>query len=213
MMARILFVLGATTLLLPAAAGAEGGEFKRSGFYLGLGGLYTQTGLLEDQLDDVLPLGIELDDSWGLSAQLGYRAFSFLSAELEYDYVSPYDLGAAGFKIASLETHLLTANVKAILPIWRIQPYLLGGIGFVNWDIEDEIGAGIGSNETDLAGRVGGGVDLHLTSRIALNVGADVVFSNTSLETSLPGSKDLDWLGYVSVGAGLQYRFWGLSGE
>ncbi len=213
MTARTLSVLGAAVILIPGLASAEWGEFKRSGLYLGVGGLYTQNSLLENQLEDLSPLGIKIDDSGGVSAQFGYRAFSFLAAELEYDYVTPYDLGAAGTTIASLESHLLTANLKAILPIWRFQPYLLGGVGFINWDIDDKLGAGIGRNDTDLAGRVGGGVDLHLTSRIALNVGADVVFSNTSLDTSLPGSKDLSWLGYISVGAGLQYRFWGISGE
>ena len=213
MISRVLAALGAAVLLLPGVAGAEGGEFKRSGFYVGVGGLFTQNSLLEDQLEDLLPLGLEIHDSAGVSAQLGYRAFSFLAAELDYDYVTPYDLGAAGVTIASLETHMLTANLKAILPIWRIQPYVMGGVGFVNWDVDDKLGVGLDSNDTDLAGRVGGGVDVHLTSRISLNAGADVVFSNTSLDTSIAGSKDLDWLGYVAVSAGLRYRFWGLSGE
>jgi hypothetical protein len=214
MISRILSAFAAAVVLLPGLAGAEGGEFSRSGFYLGLGGIYTQNGLLEDQLGDFLPFGIEIDDSGGLSAQLGYRAFPFLATELEYDYVSPYDLGAAGITIASLESHLFTANLKTILPIWRIQPYLLGGIGFVTWKIDDKLGVGgLDQTDTDLAGRVGGGVDLHLTSRISLNAGANVVFSNTSLSSSIPGSQDIDYLSYISVGAGLRYRFWSLSGE
>ena len=213
MRSRLLLALGAAFFLLPGVASAEWGEFSRSGFYLGLGGLYTQNGLLEDQFSDALPFDIDVDDSWGINARLGYRAFSFLAAELEYDYVSPYDLGAVGTDIASLETHLLTANLKAILPIWRLQPYVLGGVGFVNWDIEDKLGFGLDGSDTELAGRVGGGVDLHLTSRLALNVGADVVFSDASLDTGIPGTDSVDYLAYVTVGAGLQYRFGGFFGD
>lgn len=213
MISKILPTLGAAILLLPGLASAEWGEFDRSGFYLGVGGLYTQNSLLEDKLGDLLPIGIGIDDSWGVNAQLGYRAFSFLAAELEYDYVSPYDLSAAGTTVASIETHLLTANVKGIWPLWRFQPYLLGGIGFVNWNVGDQVGAGLDQSSTELAGRVGGGIDVHLTSRISLNVGADVIFSDSSLDSSLPGSDNVDFLAYVSVGAGLRYRFWGLFGE
>jgi opacity protein-like surface antigen len=210
---RILLVLGASIALLPGLARAEWGEFTHSGLYLGAGGLFTQNGLIEDQISDALPIGISVDDSWGIDAVLGYRAFSFLAAELEYEYVNGYDISASGVKLASLQSNVLTANLKAIMPFWRIQPYLLGGVGFVNTKIDDKLGVGLPSETTDLAGRLGGGIDVHLTSRLVLNTGADVVLANTGLDSSIPGSSDIDFLGYVSVGAGLQYRFWNLWGR
>lgn len=204
----ILLVLGASIALLPGLARAEWGEFTHSGLYLGAGGLFTQNSLMENQISDALPIGVSVDDSWGVDGVLGYRAFSFLAAELEYEYVNGYDIASSGVKLASLRAHLLTANLKAIWPLWRVQPYLLGGVGFVNWKIDDELGVGLPSESTDLAGRVGGGVDIHLTSRLVLNTGADVVLANTDLASDFPGARNIDFLGYVSVGAGLQYRFW-----
>lgn len=213
MSTRILLALGAAVALLPGVAGAESGEFTRSGFYLGVGGLYTQNSIVEDQLRDLLPIGIGVNDSWGINTQLGYRAFSFLAAEVEYEYVGSYDISASGIDFLSLEGHVLTGNLKWIMPFWRVQPYLLGGIGIASWNIDDKLGVGVDDNITDLAGRVGGGIDLHLTSRILLNVGADVVFTNAGLSSSLPGSRSVDYLAYIAVGGGLQYRFWGLTGD
>ena len=132
-----------------------------------LDGPMTQNSLIEDQIGDLIPISIGVDDSWGVNGQLGYRAFSWLAAELEYEYVNGYDISAFGTNLLSLQGHILTGNVKWIVPFWRVQPYLLGGIGFANWNVDDKLGLGVDSSFTDLAGRVGGGIDLHLTSRVS----------------------------------------------
>lgn len=213
MRTRFLFFLGVAVALLPGVARAEFGEFSRSGFYVGAGGLYTQNGLIEDQLADLIPIGIGVDDSWGVSGQLGYRAFSFLAAELEYDYVDGYNISAFGTDLLELRGHLLTGNVKWIMPFWRIQPYLLGGIGFMHWDLGDKLGLGIDEVSTDFAVRTGGGLDFHLTSQISLNVSAEFVWTDTEIASPIPGSNTVDYLAYITVGAGVQYRFWGLTGH
>ena len=205
---RIALALGIALALLPGLARAEFGEFTRSGLYVGVGGMYTLNSLIEDQIADAVPISVSVDDSWGVDALLGYRLFSFLATEVQYEYVHGYDLASSGVTFASLRAHVLTANLKGILPVWRFQPYLRAGAGFVRWELDDELGLGLDSDSTDFAGRVGGGIDFHLTSRLLLNAGADVVFTTTGFESSSPGIGGVDYLSYVSVGAGLQYRFW-----
>jgi hypothetical protein len=104
----------------------------------------------------------------------------------------------------------LTANLKAIAPIWRAHPYILVGAGFIRWEF-DESGPApdiFSSGETDFAGRAGAGIDFYLTRNIVLNAGANVVIANTSADfSSFSGGDDFDYLLYISAGGGLQYRF------
>jgi opacity protein-like surface antigen len=209
---HVIFV--AALALLPGAAAAYDDDFARSGPYIGIGGIYTQNGLIEDEVDDALPSGVDLDvdDSAGVNALFGYRILPWLAAELQYEYVDGFDITAVAGPITQkieVQSHLVTANLKAILPIWRIHPYLLAGAGVIRWEF-DESGPFdvVSSGETDFAGRAGAGIDFYLTRNIVLNAGANVVVANTSVDFSgFPGGDEVDYLFYIAAGGGLQYRF------
>jgi opacity protein-like surface antigen len=194
--------------VLPGAAAADDDDFSRSGAYVGIGGVYTLNSLIEDQVDDAFPgFDIDVDDSAGVSAVLGYRMLPFLSAELQYEYIDGFDISAAGTKLVTVRAHTVTGNLKAIAPIWRVQPYLLAGAGVVRWDFDDKTGLGLVSGgETAFAGRVGAGADLYLTRNIVLNAGVNAVLTDTSID-ALPGGDDIDYLFYITAGGSLQYRF------
>jgi opacity protein-like surface antigen len=190
-MDRIRILLAATTalVLLPGLAAADDDDFSRRGVYLGIGGIYTQNGQIEDEIEDAVPPivdKIEVDDSAGFNALVGYRLFPVLAAELQYEYVDGFDLkatvGPATQKI-EIQSHLVTANLKAILPIWRVQPYLLGGAGVIRWEFDESgpLPNFFSSGETDFAARAGGGIDFYLTRNIVLNAGANVVIADTSV--------------------------------
>lgn len=205
---RTLFSLATALVLLPGIGAAADDDFTRPGPYVGVGGVYTLNNLIEDQVEDAFPgVDVDVDDSAGVNAVVGYRMVSFLAAELQYEYVDGFDISAFGTKAITVRAHTFTGNLKVIAPIWRTQPYLLAGAGVVRWDFDDKLGVGISDGETAFAGRVGTGIDIFLTPNIVVNAGVDAVLTDTSLNTSFPGGEDVDYLFYITAGGGLQYRF------
>ena len=221
-------VIGFVVLLTPLSAFAGADSFARPGSYIGIFGVY-QHNLFKNQLEDLLQdslspesVSLSIDDSGGLGAVVGYRLTSFFAAELQYEWVDEYAVSATGVvsgeivsgEIFSLSGHTLTANAKFILPIWRIQPYVLVGGGFSTWkadrgpradDLESrDLGIDIeGGNQTGFAGRAGLGVDLYITRNLLLNAQGQVVL--TTLKK--PDLADIDGYNYIGFTAGLQYRF------
>ena len=225
---RILFFALASILLItsaPLAASADADSFSRPGGYVGISGVY-QNNIFENRLEDLLqdalspvPVALSIEDSGGLGAVVGYRLASFFAAELQYEWVDEYSVsaGVTGFgsgEIFSLSGHTLTANTKFILPIWRIQPYALLGVGFSSWkadrgplapviealDPEVDIDSG---KQFGLAGRVGVGMDLYITRNFLINAQGQVVL--TTLKK--PDLADIDGYNYLGFTVGLQYRF------
>jgi outer membrane protein W len=107
-----------------------------------------------------------------------------------------------------LTGHVVTLNLKLVLPTWRIQPYLLLGIGGAFYQSEGSVlGTNLFANdEWVLAGRVGGGIDFYLTRHLVLNVAATTVLTADEVSSNF-SAEDVGGLNYVAVQAGLQYRF------
>ncbi len=202
---------------LPAASPAiaeDEPSFSRSGGYLGIGGTYGFN-LIEDQLKEALGAGgipVTLGDSPGVNARAGYRLFSFLALEAHYEWLHrlPLRFEQAGgdlLDVGRFQSHVITANMKVYLPIWRIQPYLLagGGVGIWTFDFNltnPPLTADV--TGTGFAGRLGAGVDLYVARGWALNVEGAAVLSTRQFE--LP-SGTLDALYYFSLSGNLIYRF------
>lgn len=220
----VVLAAGLMILLLPSFAFAA--DFDRPGLYVGLSGVYQHNvfenrieNLLDDELEAVLPpgtsVGLSIEDSGGLSALVGYRLASFFAAELQYEWVDEYDFEAGGTSIYGITSHTLTGNAKLILPTWRIQPYLVIGVGFSSSEVDrSALGTSLNNipgsdidiengKQTDLAARAGLGFDLYVTEHIVINAQGQAVL--TTLEK--PDLGDIDDLNYVGFSAGLQYRF------
>lgn len=199
--AAALFALLAVALAVPATAE----DFDRSGFYVGGGGTWA-TPLFEDEIENAVGTPIDLDDSFGANAQLGYRIFSFLALEAGYEWVDSFDLSVMGVDALELEGHVVTGNLKLLAPTWRIQPYLLAGAGVAFLEARDTLGLGLDADATPFAGRLGGGIDFYVTKHVLLNVGAGVVLTTEKIDDDLT-AQDVDNIHYVTVNAGLQVRF------
>ena len=201
----------ALLLVAPGLVRADEGsnEFARPGSYLG-GGFSYGIDIFENEIEDAFGVPVDVDTSLGAHAVLGYRWLPFLATEIEYEWIDDFDVAVAGTDAFRLGAQTLTANIKVILPIWRVQPFLLAGAGGTRWEINDQLGLGISGNEISWAARAGGGIDFHLTRNIVLNTNASVVLTTLSID-DLPAG-DIDNLFYVSAGAGLQYRFSGFFG-
>jgi opacity protein-like surface antigen len=182
---------------------------------------------------------VNASGSVGVNARVGYRMRPWFAGELQVEYVPPLyteveienkTLGTTGTsaatQVAIVETmpsrHELvtaTANARIFFPTGRVQPYMLGGMGFVysqttgdylshcvkgprclkptNRNPPVDVGSGALENGLDFAFRAGGGVDLYLNEHFVLNWEATAV---------IPTGK-LDKLNYYSFSWGVAYRF------
>jgi opacity protein-like surface antigen len=157
-------------------------------------------------------VNVDVDDSWGAGGRLGYRLGSWFAAEIQYEWIDPFDvdLSAVGLPVgaASLEAQTVTLNGRLIAPSWRTQPYLLIGVGGAFYDFTDHtVGNILGGSDskTGFAGRTGGGLDVYLTNNLLLNAEAIVLLTTEDFNT--PTGGDLDDLYYLSVGVGFRYQF------
>lgn len=229
-----LWTVAAALLLCAGVASAEqtapdDDPYDRPGLYLGLAGVYTQN-IFDEQIEDFLSdelatdIRVDIDDSRGINARLGYRAASWFAAELQYEWVESYDvegsvvLGGSpvGGKLYDIGGHTLTVNTKWIVPFWRIQPYLLVGAGYSVYDVGRGVLAGPvealdndieieGGSQSGFAARGGLGLDLYLSRNVVLTTEATALLTTDDFDT--PDEGAIDNLYYLSVSAGLQYRF------
>jgi opacity protein-like surface antigen len=199
-------LVGIVLLGIALAGSAAAGDFDRFGPYVEAGGSYA-TALWEDPLENEIDVSVDVDDGIGANGRVGLRIFSGLAVEAQYEWISPYDVSIAGVDSFDVETHVLTANAKLLMPWWRLQPYLLAGVGFADAKLEDKLGLGLSEHETQLAARGALGFDLYLTEHIALFAEGGVVVIDQKIDTGLPGTDPIDPVLYTGAQAGLMFRF------
>jgi opacity protein-like surface antigen len=210
-------------LLLPAAAlaGDDGKkDFGHSGFYLGVGGAYAFNffeDMIEDEVEDA-GFKISLKDTWGVNARVGYRVASWFAVEGMYEWMNNFEIEVDDVMDPGLDdllgakvdyrTHTFTVNAKFVIPTWRLQPYLYLGIGGQYYDLNasgsfEDVGLDFSEKGWAFAGRPGAGLDAYITEHILVKVEVAGVLA-TSNPSTIP---DIGDMFYMTVGAGLQYRF------
>lgn len=214
-------LLAVLLLMLPSAAIASQDDdpYDRPGFYIGVSGAYTHN-FFDDQIDDAFEdqvgnVDVDIDDSFGINARIGYRAASFIAFELQYEWIDNFETtvtisgplgGDATFDITG---HTLTANMKLIVPSWRIQPYFLLGAGYALYDVDTNSFSSTqgfdGGKESGFAARAGGGIDWYLTQSLVFST--ELTALVTTQDFNKPDNGDIDNLYYLSMSAGLQWRF------
>ena len=212
---RSVLVFAALAWLLAAsAAQAQRPDFSRSGFYAG-GGLSYATDLYEDEIEDALNTGfdVDIDDTFGVNARVGGRFLRFIAIEIQYEWLDSYDINInnAGGR-SRVDAQTLTGNLKLYLPIQRFQPYLLAGVGFQRYEIDNNYFNGTvqtQDDDIDLAGRVGLGFDAYLTENIVFYAEGSAVLSNAKIDLPpiVAGGDSVDNLFYAGFQSGLLWRF------
>lgn len=203
----------AALFLLPAAALADPHEeakeakkpgFARRGFYVGVNAAYGFGNFYENAIEADVPFSINVNNAAGLNARVGYRILSFLAVEAHYEWMNDFQLKVAGLDILDQTTHTVTGNLKLLLPLWRFQPYLLLGAGGQYYDINDKLTGLFDDSQWVFAARPALGVDLYITRNVVFNVEGAGVIALSDLSGQLSG---VETLPYVSISAGLQWRF------
>lgn len=186
---------------------AHADDFDRSGAYLGVNGVYALS-LFQNDINELAGLDdhFDLGDSPGVNARLGYRIFSWFAVEAQYEWVQSMDLKLLDQDLGDFKPNTVTANLKFIIPVWRIQPYLLAGGGVAIWDIDSPIQ---NQSSTGFAGRVGVGIDTYLTKHWVFNLEATGVLNTNNIDPSKISNDitSISHLYYFSMSAGITYRF------
>jgi opacity protein-like surface antigen len=180
-------------------------DYARTGPYLGVGAAFAWDDFdIRGRDDPDMAFGV---NGWG-----GYRLLPFLAVELQVEYVNGFDtrmefqsfIPGFGSNVvkSEMEAVIFTGNLKAYLPLGRFQPFVLAGmgLGYVKRDSTVSIDAltfRSSDSDTDLVVRLGGGFDFYVLEALALQLSSSYV---------LP-TGDFDGFDYVSLIAGLQYRF------
>ena len=195
---RLLAPAAALGAVLAAAPAARAEDYVRTGWYAGARGVYTQ----ED-----FDIDAEVDDDFGFNLFAGYRLFSFLGSDFEFEYVDALPArGKPAGPNYDVRTFNLSWNFRAYPLAWafepsspfqRVQPYLSAGVSN-QWVQLRRQPAG-NSNQGNFAGRLGAGIDFYLTEHLAL----------TSNGIYTLGTGDVNDFHYWSIGWGLLYRFGG----
>ena len=191
-----------------STARAADSEFARSGLYIGGGATYALN-LTDSSYDDLYyyDTSVDVDDTWGFNARLGYRALPWLAAEVEYEYLNNFELSADNAHLADLEAQTISANVRFIVPIKRFQPYLSLGAGATLFSLGNGSVPGLDVDDSSFSGRLGVGLDLYVTRSIVLGIGADAVLSTAEVDDPYYGGYTSSSLSYVALHAGIDYRF------
>jgi opacity protein-like surface antigen len=203
----------AALLLLAGAASAD--DYFRKGFYLNASAAYgfsqMDTTILGASFQ-VPPLPLQDKNSWGLNVRAGTQVYSWLAFELEYEWMKSLNIVQSnGATLASYEPDVVTVNAKFILPLWRVQPYLLVGGGVAIFDVVfptpwDTLSV----SDSGFAFRGGAGLDVFITKHIAVNVESTYLI-NTSAYTNAPFGAypvpTIDNLYYLAVSGGITYHF------
>lgn len=197
---RRIVILGALCAFLIPATASAAGDFDRFGPYVGINAAWGYA-LFEDEVQSATgDPNASLDPSWGLNTRLGLRLFSFLALEGQYEWMDDFAISSTAGN-ASVNGNTFTGNVKFYIPVWRVQPYFLAGIGFTRYRIE---GGGQSIKQELFAGRLGGGADIYLTEKVALNAEVAALLTANDLEFN---GDSFSSLNYLSVSLGLMYRF------
>lgn len=194
------------SLALPSLASAEYRAYRnsndvddygREGFYVGGGLVGGFTTRLEDELSDAPGVDdVEVDPSVGLAGRVGMRITPHVAIEAHYEWMNDFETSIAGTEVAETRTSVLTGDVKGYLTTGRVQPFLSAGLGFLSAKSDDP-STSFQRTDTDFAARFGGGVDFYVNRHVGFTLDTSYVVPTGDVE-------DLD---YVSVGAGVFFRF------
>jgi hypothetical protein len=198
---RPILALLFLTLLANASTA---GEFDRHGWYVGAGGggaVNVFDAYVKNRTNGV----VETQSAGTFNLRGGYRVWSWLALEGMYEGAYGYDVGIRGTRLADLTTHSLLGSAKLFIPTWRLQPYLMLGIGAQYGDFSGTVILDRFDTERwDFMIRVGLGLDVYLTRHWLVNVefAPSVRFASY---TRIP-SESTDNVS-VTLSGGIQYRF------
>ncbi len=172
-------------LLTLAACAASSTSFTRSGFYLGASAVGAASNFKDYE-------GADIDDTEftpGFGARGGYRFSRRFAVEVAYEGEQEFEFHSS---MVSVRIQSLTVQGKFYPLPGALQPYVLGGLGYLGADV-----GVLDIDDEEALWRVGAGLEVYLFSSLPLF---------TEIDYSVPQG-DLDNFEYASAHVGALFRF------
>lgn len=181
----------ALALLAPPALGEELPEptaestgdavWSREGGWIGAGGAFALENFDRRGADD----DSGADDSGALALRAGYRGLPNVAVELLGEVLPEFHRDGG----PNVDGFVVTANGKLFLPLGRVEPWLMPGVGVLDIDRN--------GRREGFAFRFAGGLDTYLTPHVALYLEA----------AYLQPTGDVQDFAYATFGGGVLFRF------
>ena len=160
-----------------------------SGPYLGAAFVYGAERFEDD---------LVVNSSFGGAGFVGWRLNPHFAAEVRYTSFDSFDIQGSNGE-AEIDGFAVTLNAKVYPIQTRIQPFVVVGVGGINFEQKTQLTSGdrFRQERTDAVFRFGAGLDLPLSEYLKLNIEA----------AYLAPSNDLSELDVTTFAAGLTYQF------
>jgi len=204
-MPKSLIVIPVAVLLMASTSWAQEPDYGRPGWYAGVGagtGIAFLDSLIQSKTGEV----VSLDAGGSFNARGGYRVNSWLAVEALYEGVYASNVQIADTKeAADRTTNSFVANLKLLLPIQRVHPYFMLGLGAQQGTFN---GKGpfefLDSSRWDFTLRTAFGVDGYITEHWLVNL--ELAPSMRFADYSRIPSETTDNV-LLTIGLGVQYRW------
>jgi hypothetical protein len=188
------------------ASGSGQESYSQKGFYLGAGGTWAIQ-MFKNKIEDLTNQTVELGQTYGANAHMGFRALSWLSTGVEYEFLNGFEAKVAGKEALLFKGHTVTGDLKFhFIPKGPVQPNILLGFGGMKYTIKDQLGLGLTGGQWAFAARLGGGVDFYLSRHFLLNAEGSAVLTTNDI-TDPTSRESVTGLYYFSTQFNFQYRW------
>jgi len=144
-----------------------------------------------------LPSGFDGETAWTAGLRGGWRFERHAAIELAYEEIFESDLDGPTGTIGEVSGRTIVVQGKGYLVDAPLQPYLLAGIGLIDAEVDDSLGAGLSEDDTATVYKLGGGLEAHS--------GEHLTFFIESAWTKPDG--DLSDYEFVTILGGVNWRF------
>ena len=193
---RMITLFAVLVVVTPATGLAQPrDDYNKSGLYIAIGGGVALDTAAEDELRAVLDPSVRTSESGNVGIRLGYR-LPYVATELDVEYLTGFDYTLFGLKVAEVTMVTFTSNLRAYLPMGRVQPYALFGVGLLQSTVNPVAPGPSGSN-TSFALQLGGGLEVYVSKNFFVDVGA----------AYLSPFGENDGLDNLSIRGAVGYRF------
>jgi len=145
-------------------------------------------------------VSLESESTYTYGVRGGYRFLDHrLAAEVSWEQLGDADLTLKfpRMDVGRVDGSTTMLQIKGYLNDAPLQGYALAGVGVIDADVKDTLGAGISRNATETVYKLGGGIEAH--------TGRHWTFFVESAWTKPTG--DVEDFEYVTVLGGVGYRF------
>lgn len=187
---------------------ASASPVRGGGFYVGVGGNYAF-----ENFDIDNDIDVNIDNSWGVNARVGYQFNRLFSVEFVYDYLAEFsgsktisDMGDTIKYEAEVElmTFMIAGKFSPNIGSEIVRPYITVGAGIMHGSSDETVSVtgwypdlSVSTTDDGPCAKIGVGIDFSATKNVSIGIEGSYVM----------GFDTMDNIRYVNLNLGVAYHF------